>query len=333
MYPRATILMSTMVALMSVLLVQSQQALAVGMQVATIARLEGDARIFLRPIKDKASLPKEAKAGDSPYALYDGTYYAFKAATVGDKLELGNMLQTGTTGKARLIYRNGDQITVSENTTLRLKWNPKTEAKPQFEVIGGMMRAIFLKGGPRKDSEVTTRTLSMGIRGTDFVVSSGGGGSKVSILRGEVSLRANTPDAEPVKVAAGFSAVVPPPDVSPAHASQGKKIAVAPTTGQQLLAIQKGTLVKKAASKGASDSELKELEKHAVDNSLADIKQADPALYEKISQSKNSIEDADGISLVAVREQYKKVEMDKAREKPASLKDVEDVYDKYFDGN
>lgn len=325
------------------LLLTSFKAQAI-IQVATVARLEGKVKIFSKP----GSTSK--KEGAEPQALVDGIYYNVKEATVGDQLELGNMVQTGASGKTRLIYRNGDQITVSESSLLRVRWKAENDSKPVIEVLGGAIRGQFLKGGPRGDTEVKTRGVVMGVRGTDFFIGSNGQGSKVSIMRGEVELqvtdpnsRTGTPLSKPVKVASGFSANIdlptPPTEASPDKIKAGATpvppapapvIKVAKTSSTDLLSIQRQTVVKKPLNPPPQVKELQALELKAVDVALEDIKREDPKLFEQLKKSGKPLQDADKVNTIAAKATYKKVVQEESAKKPKELEELDDVYDKYF---
>ena len=320
----------------------STETHAAGIQVATMARVEGDVKLFSKPGPNA-----KKEAGATTQVLHDGVYYNVRAAKIGDPLELGNLVLSGPKSKARLIYKNGDSITVSENSMLRVRWKADSESQPVFEVMGGAIRGQFMKGGPRANSEVKTTSVVMGVRGTDFHMAKNGEGSRVSIMRGEVDLNAPGSKAKPVKVASGFSATVaapPPPPKAPAPDKTGsnpaaappppvsllKVIAVEKTPSQEILAIQKQTTVRRPTAAEAPSAQLKELESKSVDVALEDIKAEDPVLYEKLKKSATSIEDADKVTTIATKEVYRKAVQAETAKKPEDLKDLDDVYDKFF---
>lgn len=323
-------------------------AFGAGLQVATVARVEGDVRIFSKP-----GAHAKNSGAEAPQVLQGDTYYNVRPASSGDTLELGNMVQSGKNGKARLIYKNGDSITVSENSIFKVRWKPETESSPVFEVLSGAIRGQFMKGGPRTNSEVKTNSVVMGVRGTDFYMARNGEGSKVSIIRGTVDLKLPQSNAKPVKLASGFSAAIAAPPMKPtvpateAHKNSkptqpesktpappsvdlDKLIKVEKTASKDILAIQKQTIVKKTEVKTAEAKRIQDLEAKSVEVALEDIKAEDVELYKELKKSSKTLEDADKVTIIATKAIYKKTVQAEAKGKPQELNEVEDVYDRYL---
>jgi hypothetical protein len=108
----------------------------------------------------------------------------------GDRPANGDVVTTGKDGKVRLIYRNGDQVTVTPGTAFKFSWDPKTDRNAVAELVYGDIRAVIQPEGPRSGMKVNTKTAVLGVRGTDFYVSSWSkeAGSKVAVMRGAVAL-------------------------------------------------------------------------------------------------------------------------------------------------
>jgi hypothetical protein len=326
-------------------------------QVGTLAQVEGDVKIF--------SHPGKKVQGPPPHALYEGEYYSVRDAKSGDKVENGNIVRTTPGAKARVIYDNGDQLTVSGGSAYRVKWAGEgAKGKPDLNLMYGKVRAMVAKGGPRSQLTVRTRSATMGVRGTDFFVADGGtgpnAGTEISVIRGEVAVKAPNakPKDKPVPVKAGTTAEIPAPaalaeenksaegkakteekkseDVQAPAEIPAPVIAVRPTTQQDLSAIQKSSEVKAAISEEVKKDEklakkIEELEKKAVEATLTDIKKEDPKLFAQLQERK--VSNALEIQTQAVEAVKKEAPVAPARTKPsrAELENLESgVYEQYF---
>lgn len=323
-------------------------------QIATITKKIGPVKILSNP-------SKEIK-GKGPHVLYDGLYYKVKKAKRGDTLDYGNVIQTGKISRARLIYENGDQISLGRSSSYKVTWNSSVEQnKPVIDVLFGTIRATIMKGGDRSDLKVKTKSMTMGVRGTDFHVYARGktGGSQVSVLRGIVAInRPSEKKAKPIEIPAGFSADIPEtPKIAKkekkkAPTKLGKKvikkkifplpkIVLRKTTKQDLIVIQKSSKIRVIKTKKqkekpvtALDRKIALLEKKAVETVIQDIKLEDPALYEKIKKDPKKIDDVDQLQTITVKKAFKEAPIAKKPRKPGKedLLDIgDDVYDKYFD--
>ena len=330
--------------------------------VGRIIKLNGDVRVFANP-SDKIS-------GPPPHALYEGKYYSVMPAKLGMKLDNGNILETGASAKARVIFKNGDQFNVGEGTAYTVSWADKTQTKSSGSVVNmmrGQLRAIVSKQGPRNNMEVKTRFASMGVRGTDFYVEKRGniGETKLTVLRGEVSLKMSPKELpiatvqekqkaieeiKEVKVQSGYSASFTVPakvEQAIASAKQDQKkielpsivasdiqLAVTKTDKQELSNIQKASVIK-----------VDEKEKQIIDQATAKEfveleKKAVETTLEDIKQYDkdlyNKAKEMKNLTVAALNEQVVKEihkEAPAAPGKPleADLNNLEtDAYDKYF---
>lgn len=169
-------------------------------QTATITRAFGKVQILYNP--------STTIKGDKPHVSYNKRYYHVKRARRGDKIENGNLIQTGKASRVRLVYRNGDQVLISPETVYQITWNEDKRTPPKAELVMGKIRAMVRKNGPRAKMQVKTRTAAMGVRGTDFFVDARtkSGESKVTVLRGKVAVKPQSVKAKAIEVPAGFSA-------------------------------------------------------------------------------------------------------------------------------
>jgi hypothetical protein len=306
-------------------------------QVGTLTQVEGDVKVFSHPSK---TLQKDS----GTHVLYEGEYYIAANASVGDKVDQGNIVRTAPGAKARVVFDNGDQINVGPATAMRIFWNKDARiANTRMDLAYGKIRGIVEKGGPRSHLQIRTRTATMGVRGTDFFIADSGndGGTEVSIMRGAVEVTPKVAGAKPVEVKQGMSADVPPvnPPVAEKKAEAGKALApVAPavelrkTTQEELAGIQKSsTIDKKAEAPAAAKPEVAALEKKAVATTLKDIKIYDPKLYAALESKKPT--STDEINAHVVKELAKEAPKAPANHKPykSEVDDLEQgAYEKYF---
>ncbi len=309
----------------------SVNSVAVGAsQVATVARVYGEVKVL--------SNPNKSIKGSPPHALYDGMYYSANKAKAGVKLEQGSIIQTGASARARLIYDNGDQVTVSSNSAYQVRWDiSKPDAKPVVDVLMGGIRSSIQKGGPRSGMTVRTRSAVMGVRGTDFYVNARGenGESEVTVMRGIVAVAPKIKDAKPIEVAAGFSAKVPDPATKTDEKTPPPTIEVAKTSQQEIIAIQKESNLKKAVADTSEqvNQQIAQLEKKASENALADIKATNPELVAGLSKEELEKADFDTLQNTSMKKLFKEAPAVSKFKKP-SKKDLEmqgdDTYEKYF---
>ncbi len=277
-------------------------------QKATITRLSGDAKLFTNPFL--------IKKGPGPHIRYRNKFYNVRDAVVGDVVNNKEVVQAGAESTVLLIFPNGDQITVSPGASYELGWTGDGK-KPVIEVLSGMIRGQIQSGGPRAGVEVTTKTTTMGVRGTDFAVASWSeqGGSTVTVLRGEVEVK--TLEGKSVgKVPAGQSAIVAR---SPGAVWQPK---IEATPKEELIDIQQTTAVPPPAKDQPMTDDvaqkLEKLESAAVTNTLADIKKHDPQQYDAIvAKSGDAKPDLYALQTATVHEVF--------TEAPAATPEVEET--------
>jgi hypothetical protein len=328
-------------------------------QVGTLTQLQGEVKIFSNPSK---TLPPEGSNEGQKVsrALFEGEYYTVRDAKMGEKVENGNIVKTSPGAKTRVIFENGDQITVGSGTAYRIKWDqdsPKGET--HVSLMYGKLRGVIEKGGPRSHLKIKTRTAVMGVRGTDFFIAEGGNGgaTAVSIIRGSVEVtpiaapkndknekghpgsEAGAPQAKPIHVSAGFSAEVGPQNpqekLSPA-------VELRKTTQEELSGIQKSSAIASPVSTPttarsiASDDvqrNIAALEKKATETTLNDIKTYDKALYAAIEKQPGRAVSIDAVNQTAIQTLIKEAPKAPAKHKPyqSELDDLENgAYERYF---
>src|SRR6185295_7780603 len=207
-----------------------------GPQVATLAAIQGEVKIFSDPSKDSPQ-------GPPPHAKYEGLYYSVRDAKVGERVEKANIIRTQTGGRARVIYDNGDQIYVAAASSYKIEWDKDTnDANPELELRYGKARFVIQKGGPRSKFKIKTKSAVLGVRGTDFfvAVNEATGQTETATLRGSVEVKPPVETAQPTTVTAGNTAsVAPAPEA--AAAPQPAQVSLHQTTKAELQAVQRNT--------------------------------------------------------------------------------------------
>lgn len=313
--------------------------------VASVTQVSGDVRIF--------SHPGQTVQGPAPHAKFEGEFFSVRFAEVGDKVEAGNIIRVGITGKARLVYANGDQINVGSGSAYRVQ---KLSGPPTLKLMYGKIRGVISKKGPRRRLRVRTHSATMGVRGTDFFISDQGprGGTEVSVLRGQVQVEPEVRTEKKVVVNKGFSAAVAPKEEQKkvvqrnAEKKEAEKKAgkVLPQLEKKVVELRQTNKVDLAvvhrASTIAQEEERQEkvdektqkkiadLEKKAVEMTLTDIRETDQKLFAKISQK--PVQAVSEINSAVVREVFEKAPSpDPSRPFKGDLEDLEDdAYRRYF---
>ena len=332
-------------------------------QSATVTKFFGKAQIF--------SKPSAKKQGSPPHVLFDGLYYSTEPVKIGSKVDLNSVVQTAEKAMVRLVYPNGDQIMVSASSSYKMsKGQGVDKDKPVSDLLYGKFRAVISKEGPRKNLEVRTRSMVMGIRGTDFFVSAidDKGATAVTVLRGAVAVagkaEGSAAAAPPVEVKSGFSASIALPSTPPTS-PLGATASPPPTQGISLAVTDKQDLqsIKESVSFKKSDKPdptsdlnpelqktLARLEEQAVATTKEDIKTSDPELYQKIAEAEKSgktIASADALEAVTLEKAILKapelntekleilakeeLEREKTEVKKPKVKEIEDLDGDIYD--
>src|SRR5690606_18093241 len=95
--------------------------------VGVVVRVTGDVQLLTGP--------SVRVSGSGPHAKFEDMFYSVKKATPGSKLENGNVIQAGKDAKARIIYKNGDQITVSPLTAYKVTWDNAANKESSVDLL------------------------------------------------------------------------------------------------------------------------------------------------------------------------------------------------------
>lgn len=318
----------------------NQPALAKFENPALLTYIKGEVQIF----------ESGAKKNEPGTVLFEGSLYKSHKAKLGEKLFSGALVHTGSDGKARIAYPNGDQINVAPGTAVKVDREDAQDgtAQSELDVKYGKVRAFASK---RKvgavQFKVRTPGAVAGVRGTDFTVgyNPSGNESEVSVLRGEVVVQDDKKtQSVPVKAGDALKVEVPPAVKTTATTTTTKQDIAKPKFEVKKISQQE---VKQIAdfSEGKLSAEekkqidvktveaIEKIETTVVEKKIAALKVEDPKLYEKInSTGAKSIEDVDSAMMGKILETAPNVptgkeETKKIKEAVEKLKD-EDVYKK-----
>jgi hypothetical protein len=119
---------------------------------------------------------------------------AAAAVAKGQRILTGATLSTGAGGQATLLFDDGQQVVLNENTQFTItdyryaKDNPQSD-RSFFNLARGAARVVTgaLAQRSRSAFEFRTETSTIGIRGTDFMVAVLNQPSYMSVLQGEIA--------------------------------------------------------------------------------------------------------------------------------------------------
>ncbi|MGE0172568.1 MAG: FecR domain-containing protein [Oligoflexales bacterium] len=307
-------------------------ALAQGDHIATLVKVEGEVKL----LQDPAPTAKSEKN----QALYNGKYYTFRMAKLGTKVRRGDVVQTGNNAKAKIVYENGDQIILAPSSSYRAL--STKEDRTVIDLFFGKIRSVVRPKGPRENMVVRSRSLAMGVRGTDFFVADPDekGRAAIVVVRGKIEAMPTGLEAKPVEVPAGYVVSTAPAGSTPNDKKEAPKpLAVERSTKTELLEVQKSSLLAKTTPEAMKDltpdlqKEIVDLEKESVEATIQDIKAADPELFERAKIDVTKVEDVEQLLTISVKQAFDEAPAGAKDSKPSEqdLKDLnEDVYKKYF---
>ena len=110
----------------------------------------------------------------------------------GSDVFLNEVVRTGASGKAELLFADRTNLTVGPVTTIQLDkfvYDPNGgSGKVVLVVSRGAFR--FITGVmPSRNYEIRTPVTTLGIRGTEFIVLVGSDGEKIQLVKGQVMVR------------------------------------------------------------------------------------------------------------------------------------------------
>ena len=282
--------------------------------VARVIRLSGDVEI----------LTSQKPKGIFNNVRYDQkNYYAIKGK-LGFKIFNNSIIHTKKGAKVRLIFKNGDQITVGPSTFKKISWTKgqtNQNSGTFIDLIYGSIRGVISEDGPRSNLKIKSKDALMGIRGTDFHVARIGtsGMTALSVIRGKVEMKSIKNKSIQI-ISKGQSGIL----------RLNKKVLVNPTSKKDIKRIYSNSSIQPNKLTHLS-SELKKeinlLEQAAVKSTLKDIKNYDQESYALLT--KKGVKNVDQIN----KEVLKKA-LEKAPRKSKPILDELDletsIYDQYY---
>ncbi len=249
--------------------------------VATVVAVSGDVKVLHLPLP-----------GDhGPFLKVHNRTYIYHQAKLGAKIDPGEIIMSGTNGKVRLVYPNGDTFFVAYGSSFVLPVELNKQAKNNrhranslVKMYYGRFRALISKLGPRNRLRVVTPDAVAGVRGTDFFVRSNATvGTQLVVLRGAVAMRSKISSSHSILVKTGYLAQ-----------AKNKAITVPKVilvTREGLQKIRQESALKVNAREVAKlpkveQKEIHELQKKAFESVMVDIHSHNPALYKELKRRK-----------------------------------------------
>lgn len=288
--------------------------------VGTFVVVHGDVKILRPP----------AANDPGPFAQLEGVKYSYEAAKIGKKVNPGEVIQSGTDGKAKIAYPNGDSFLVGNATSLVMPsvTDKSEQGTSAIKLIYGRMRSLISKSGPRNNMKVSTPSVVAGVRGTDFFTRANPDvGTQLTVLRGEVSVASTAKPEVSVAVKTGYSIEASSKSKEAPKAIEATKEDLRGLQKESEVKATKEDLAKLSAEEKKQVSELNEKTKVAV---IQDIKSYNPRLgaeLEKKHLSDDELNSAVVDKLVRIAPAAQKKKMSKADADAAG----QGVYEKYYD--
>jgi hypothetical protein len=134
--------------------------------------------------------------------------------TLGLSLEAKDTIVTSNDAKAQLTFNDNTIITVGKKSKFSIEeylFDATTESTAKFNMVNGTIRAMSGKIGKIAPDRfaVKTKTATIGIRGTDFIIqTSENGDSQFFCMQGAITIRSN--DGEMIIIPAGSYVTISP---------------------------------------------------------------------------------------------------------------------------
>lgn len=246
-----------------------------GPQDGTITALSGTVELLTQPSKQLQ------KTETRPHALFEGLYYLYQPARLGDRVGNGVYVRVAPGSKAQIVFDNGDQVNLGSGTLYRGSWKQDvadaSAAAPKVDLPYGKLHTVISKGGPRSKLQLRSKTMVMGVRGTEFsVVTAGEQAAAVSVLRGEVevapTVAQQATSAKMFKIVESQTAQVQ----AASGASSTPTIDIKKTAKEDIEAIRKITELPQAPNSQKKPPVVEALQKKAASVTLQDIKTYHP---------------------------------------------------------
>lgn len=276
-------------------------AQAAGPQSGTFTAISGVVELLTSPSRELRENEK------LPHARFEGLYYLYREARVGDRVENGTFVRVRVGSKAQLVFDNGDQISLGSGTLFRPKWSQDStdanRAVPQIDLPYGKVHALISKGGPRGRLKLRTSSMVLGVRGTEFSVESGGSNNaatsnrqsdsqsdRLTVLRGEVQLQAVAKDesAAPAPVAVRENQTAQVAMARPDTPTQVTPVQVTRTTREELEEIKTLAQPPRESAGTVKAPAILVLEKKASQVAINDVREYHPEWVKDLKADETS---------------------------------------------
>lgn len=305
---------------------------------AAITRFHGDVNVL--------SNPSTQRVGPSPHVMFEGKYYQLRPASIGMPLQVGDVVQTGKQARARIVYRTGDQLTMASSSSYQiLAEGQGKEKRAIVDLLFGKIRAMIRQREQESDTlELRSKSMVMGVRGTDFFVAArnGEGAVQLTVLRGKVAVSSPQRGSESVEVPAGYSLMVQEPSTKkPTDDGRMERASfqVKPSTKDEVAAISQISRVEPPKLEDLQNSpnmaQVQDLEKKALESLKEDIKDHQPELYRKLQEiPAESLNDSDLLQSITTKDAFEKAPNRPENEGKSRRFDLDsfgdDVYERYL---
>lgn len=178
---------------------------------------------------------------------------------VNQPLALGDTVQTGDTGSAKILFKDDSIVDLGPRASFKIdlfKGGVDAERSGVLSLLYGRLRALVSKAAtPASSFEVKTHDAVMGVRGTEFIVTATPSGvdrgrTNLTVVEGNVGLSLPKGAGPPLSVTAGMTAtaingmtelpkaVQLPPQTAQAYAQQAR---VPDNTFTRTVSLDSGT--------------------------------------------------------------------------------------------
>ena len=161
----------------------------------TVSEVKGAPDVLRDPTESLTEeMRSESKRGGYTTVMYQDVYWKAYPITPGFKIVYGDILSSGPDAQMVLTLEDGFRIVLAKQTKVRLtpnflNSNPDSEVKSWLQVLRGKIRAYLVDHNESPKTEFRTRTIALGVRGTEFVLAVDGDRSKLVTIDGEVRAR------------------------------------------------------------------------------------------------------------------------------------------------
>lgn len=165
--------------------------------IGTIKEVHGAPDILRHPNPVLSEdLKKRSQSEDFDIALFKNKYWESTKLKDGSRIFYGDVLSSGPKSKMVLILDDGFKLVLNKNSKIRLtkfymKKKRSQDNKSWVELLSGKLRASIKDSKPK--TKFRTRSMAMGVRGTDFVISNLNNKTQLVTIEGEVSAKNISP--------------------------------------------------------------------------------------------------------------------------------------------